>query len=682
MYRYTRGILPKIRSPNPIFTFDTENSTGFFDENCVLYKTPSWIEKDSFFDNKKCISLMYIWQFGINERIYYGRTLDELKDFIEELNEKNPYKKYVFVHNLSHDFQFLLNIIQFTSDNVFARKPYQIIKATADEYNMEFRCTFFLTRLSLADWGKKIGLQKMVGDLDYTRIYTPATPLTETELNYCSRDCEVIYKGIRAFLEKYGTLEKIPLTQTGETRLEYKKRIKNNVALHRTLQGLVPTEEQYTILKKVYRGGDTHANYLHVGKIIKNVHSYDITSSYPFVMISELYPSTPWRKMSGRKISIDKLDVKKYGYMLKIRINKLEEKHSCHYISISKTEKCECFEKEETPVIDNGRVLSADVVEMWVNELDLDIIMKTYLYDSIEVLEGWESRKKRLNKEMIQFVIELFTNKTQYKDVDGFENIYMQAKQYLNALYGMCVSDIINNDIVFNQTDTDNPYITLQADYDNSVKPLLEKEYKNFLSYTHGVWVASYARYNLWTAIIAIGDDVVYYDTDSVKYIGDHTAFFDEYNKKALEKGMAGTEIYGLSPTAIMPNGEKTTLGLFMYEGTYTEFKTLGAKRYAYKIPNKKGELETHITVSGVRKSASVYLKDNLDNFKDEMRFPRHLSGKKIAVRNFNQQPTDWIDECGNTYHSNQKFGSALRESSYNLNLTDEFTTLLGLINI
>ena len=37
-------------------------------------------------------------------------------------------------------------------------------------------------------------------------------------------------------------------------------------------------------------GGFTHGNLQHIGKTIKNVSSYDFTSSYPAVMIAEKYP--------------------------------------------------------------------------------------------------------------------------------------------------------------------------------------------------------------------------------------------------------------------------------------------------------------------------------------------------------------------------------------------------------
>ena len=617
---------------------------------------------------------MYIWQFSVNDTVYYGRYLSELLDFIKELSSKHKYKKYVYVHNLSHDFMYLLNILHFDCDDVFCRKPYKVVYAYNKQYDIEFRCSYFLTNLSLANWGKKIGLPKLVGELDYNLIRTPETELTEKELDYCTRDCLVVYKGIQKFLEKYGTLEKIPLTQTGEIRKEYKKRIGHNFSLLKKIRELIPTEEQYKILRKLYRGGDTHGNYLHVYKTLKNVHSWDITSSYPFSVISEKYPMTPWVLKSFDTETIP-LDKEHYAYMIHAKLYGVHERHSCHYISESK---CEFYKNE---ILDNGRILSADYIDLWINELDYEIIQNVYNIDKIVFTEVYYSRKRRLPKELVCFVIELFQQKTQYKDVSGFDDIYMQSKQFLNSVYGMMVSALINSDVTFSQDGDEkgNHYSTTDADYDTSIEPYYKRLHKNFLSYSWGVWVTSYSRYNLWQAIQAIGDDIAYYDTDSVKFLNEHTDFFIEYNRKAKEKGEKAVAIYGLSTTAIAPNGKECTLGVFENDGEYLEFKTLGAKRYAYKkFDKKENKVVTRITVSGVKKSAYTILDNNLDNFKDGMNFPRDISGKTIAIRNFTQPDLIWTDYEGKPYKSTQRCGATIRKASYNLNIDDAFLSIIG----
>ena len=54
---------------------------------------------------------------------------------------------------------------------------------------------------------------------------------------------------------------------------------------------IIPDLECYNILKEGFAGGFTHASYLWVGRNIKGkIDSFDFTSSYPAVMLSEKYP--------------------------------------------------------------------------------------------------------------------------------------------------------------------------------------------------------------------------------------------------------------------------------------------------------------------------------------------------------------------------------------------------------
>ncbi|MGC7960576.1 hypothetical protein, partial [Salmonella enterica] len=55
---------------------------------------------------------------------------------------------------------------------------------------------------------------------------------------------------------------------------------------------------------------------------------------------------------------------------------------------------------------------------------------------------------------------------------------------------------------------------------------------KRFLYYARGIWVTAYARRNLWTGILAVGDDYIYSDTDSLKVrnYDNHLGYINWFN--------------------------------------------------------------------------------------------------------------------------------------------------------
>lgn len=56
---------------------------------------------------------------------------------------------------------------------------------------------------------------------------------------------------------------------------------------------------------------------------------------------------------------------------------------------------------------------------------------------------------------------------------------------------------------------------------------------KTFSAFQFGVWVTAYARRNLWKAILELDYNVVYCDTDSVKFIECDTDFLISIMKKS-----------------------------------------------------------------------------------------------------------------------------------------------------
>lgn len=138
-----------------IFTFDIETTSAWLKDNNVIGYEKGY--DSDYWNSLEPLAIPYIWQFSVNDIVYYGR---EFKDFLKLLEDLPNAEIIIWVHNLSFEFQFLRNILP-QWKNIFARTAHKPIKATPLKYeNITFRCTYILTRLSLACWGKQIGFNK------------------------------------------------------------------------------------------------------------------------------------------------------------------------------------------------------------------------------------------------------------------------------------------------------------------------------------------------------------------------------------------------------------------------------------------------------------------------------------------------------------------------------------------
>ena len=164
-----------------ILTFDIEVSSAWLDENGDIIGYKKGLE-ESYWNSLVPLSLCYIWQFSYNDETYFGRNLYDFEEVLQKLPKTIHF--IIWVHNLSYEFVFLSNFLR-PWRSVFARNTHKPMKAISELYpNIEFRCSYFLTRMSLDTWGKSLGFNKL-HTLDYTKIRTPLTHLNKKEFKYC-----------------------------------------------------------------------------------------------------------------------------------------------------------------------------------------------------------------------------------------------------------------------------------------------------------------------------------------------------------------------------------------------------------------------------------------------------------------------------------------------------------------
>ena len=661
-----------------IITFDTEVASLFRHNGEWVAYDYEW--RDDYVHDIDHASIVYIWQLGIDHWRFYGRTLDELKEFIDVLNSHLEYKAIGFVHNLAYDFQMTRGHLDYT--NVFARKPREPLKCELGQ--IELRCSYMLTRKSLDNAGKNYTkLKKLVGELDYNVVRYPHTKMTRREKLYCEYDLAVLQQVVQSFAIKYGGVGEIPLTQTGEVRHVLKRMVRGNDKYLHLCQKLVPSVKIYKMLKEVFSGGDTHASCLHQGYVMPNVKSKDFSSAHPSHWIFDKFPMTTFCKVRPPQfVYLDKhYPMDKYAYLINVTFSHMISKNGVHtYISAHKCKHADIIE------YDNGRVYEANTITITCTEIDLQIISWVYDYNADDVIinEMYISEKDYLPKPLIDLTLLFYRQKTELKGVEGMESEYMNGKQQLNGIYGMSATDNMTADITY---DTD---WHIKEINDNIMAEKLDKMRKSRntnLAYQWGVWTPLYTRLYLWEVIKEIGIDEIYHDTDCVHHVGDYDKIFEDFNKKILKKIYDAEEYWNVPHgtfTAKDKNGHEHPIGIFEAEPNQKYFKTLGAKKYC--LIDEKDKL--HITVSGVNKKSALATTDkdgkaikgtaltNINQFKDGFVFDIYHSGRKI--REYIDTPVS-IEVDG--YKYTQNTGIVLYPTTYTLGVTDEYQQLCDYVN-
>lgn len=592
---------------------------------------------------KKPHSFMYIWQFQFSD-LYtvIGRTWSEYTELLKHLKIcqrracarlklTKPAYYVVFVHNLAFEFQYLQGIYKFEGDDCFFREARKPIYCRFD-YFLEYRCSYLHSNMSLAKFGENVGatVRKLDGArFDYSKVRFPWTELTDYEIRYCINDVKTLVEAIMIECERDNDdMRTLPLTSTGYVRRDMKKALQ---PLQLTIKSILPDLQTYNLLRRCFRGGDTHANRYRAGTIQGEGFSVDIESSYPYALLTGLYPMGQWKIIDHDKdtmrrivrfIGLGKAVIADYHFK-NLRLKNPRE--PIPYLPIAK---CRTL----NAVNDNGRILSADLVVTALTEIDLEIVLSQYTYDTIDAYNARTALKAPLPAAARDVVLKYYHSKTMLKGISGKEYEYIKSKNKLNSCYGMTAQQCVHQTIRYIESYKADPYIVSFPDEDAAAKELEKAPFP----YSWGVYCTAIARKNLRIGMQEIGYDesgvskIIYCDTDSIKYVGPEVDFAS-LNKKIFAYAKKA------NATATDAKGKLHYMGKWdaEYDKSFTRFLTQGAKRYCYD--GIDGEL--HATVSGVTdkpisaedaeknnellpyigKSWKTYELKQLENFKEGM---------------------------------------------------------------
>lgn len=541
---------------------------------------------------------MYRWMVCFQGYVCMGSRWEECTQFFYQLKRTMGLKHntvvVVYVHNLSFEYQFMQSF--FKIHHLFAKDKRKVLKF--DVTGFEFRCSYFLSNMSLQKFcenSSHVVHGKISGDdYDYKKIRTPDTPLTDLEKQYQYNDVagleECIYSQMA--LED-DTMATIPLTNTGYVRRACKRAMRKNSKNRSNFVHTKLTLDQYKFLRKVFRGGDTHASRFYSDMHLYNLDSYDLQSSYPAWIMTEYYPMGKLMKIT-RTSSIKKYK-NTHCLFLKLAFFDLEVyPHEPHtYVDQAHSAR---YRKITT---DNGRILKAEYLEYYCTEIDLEIINETYNYSGYLLLEGYMCNRGYIPDELKEEVMEFYDAKTNLKGLPDKLYEYLKSKNRLNSIFGMMVSAIIHNDIS-----------VVNGEWMSEIGDEIQKledfygHNSGFLPYQWGIYVTAHARKRLRAGIRTAKEKAVYWDTDSVKFIHDEQikTLFEKMNQERIQCIECETNLKAVS----YKNEKPYYMGIWEEETHIEEFKTFGAKKYCTVTKQKAKKLKETFLHIPLKKSFSL----------------------------------------------------------------------------
>lgn len=592
-------------------------------------------------ENDPPIAFPYLFQWNIYGRVIMCRQYAEAEKIFEWLSyyfrtAKNR-RLVIFDMNLNYEYFFFKDIWEVDPDGSFAiddKHPVTILT----EDGLMFRDAFKMTNMGLEtltkDWSKHYIKMKEI--MNYDIVRTPYTELDDNTLLYSALDVLSLSEAIANYLEarNEGIYTSCP-TSTSFIRKNLKKAV--GVTVKNKLRTLEQKRygawlekqkisyEQFKMLLRAARGGNTHANRAYTGKLVHCVH-FDICSSYPAQMVCyPEYPVSIWRELNpGTEVEeIELLEANQVCTLFDVVLfnPRLKPGVTVPYISLSKLV---MIGGGKMDITDNGRYISGlHKIQLSIFGIEWHIIKQQYDYDDAIITRGYYAHKGYLPDDLRKFIIKLYAQKTELKNVPSKAIEYAIAKTYVNGVFGMSMTNNITRPN-FNFTSRG----IIETAVDDPIEELNRYQASKgyFVPYAVGCLCAALGRVYLQKMIDAVGKNFVYCDTDSVFALdpeGSRAAIKDLEEEIVSYQRKCGIEL-----TYYDIKGKPHELGSIDEEAE-CDLKTWGSKKY---ITIENGVLKC--TVAGVPKKKGAEVIGTPDNFKLGLNFPGTVTGKKCLWYN------------------------------------------------
>lgn len=564
---------------------------------------------------KNMFAFMYIWQLGIDDQIAYGRTWSELREFLAEIKQElclnYSHKLIVMDHNLKYDFGFFCREIPIDGE-IIAKSRHEILMCTVFDC-FEWRDSLNYSEKSLDNMGEEIGIPKVKG-YDYTKLRHQNTALDDAELRYCERDVEILMHYFKRESDKYGNIGKVPLTATQRVKRLMSQRMAASDNQSKIMMGMIKKRQLnpdvpfdnmvLKFLRIAFFGGYNYCTTMYKNQILPNCDDYDADSHYIAQILLHKFPAGKFAPLRVPRTRQELEDMRMHRGIYKDMAMLITFEAYDVHAKIDDVAFLPIYNKNyhDMELCDRRSMVTHKLhdrehVKMTLTDVDFYLMLKYYRIGKIKISCVLGTEYGVLPDYVVNTCVELYQKKRSAKEelkrikamrepTAEEQAAYDLIKSYLNRIYGIFVQDPVRTNYIF----TDG---TVKIDKANRIRT--KKVRFAPVLYQWGVWVASWARYELLTLFGALAVDpdgtynykILYCDTDSIKGFDLDTTIIAQYNAKVKER------VRSFCSRKRIDFDTLDGLGEFKGEH-YDYFKTIGQKRYCYVTPN--GDFVYHIS--------------------------------------------------------------------------------------
>jgi hypothetical protein len=527
-----------------------------------------------------------VWAYGYMEignkkNFKIGNSLNEFMEWVEKIQAD------LYFHNLRFDGEFIVNWLLkkgFKWEKTGAPMTFNTIISSMGQWYAIDICFGYKGKKKLHTMiydslkklpfpvkkiAKDFKLSIMKGDIDYHLERPIGWEITPEEYDYIKNDIEIIADALNIQFS-----QGLDRMTNGSDSLKGFKSVISKQMFERLFPVLsLPMDKE---LRRAYRGGFTWLNDKYAEKEIGVGIVFDVNSLYPSQMYDRPLPFGLPIKFEGKYTDDE-------NYPLFIQCIECEFQLKEGYIPTIQIKQNLAFRQNEYLKSSNG-----ERVELYVTNVDLELIQEHYdLYD-VEYLGGWKFRQKT-------GIFRDFIDKWMYVKTHSEGAEKFLAKLQLNSLYGKFAS---------------NPNVTGKVPFlkeDGSCGFRVgEEEFKDPIYTPMGIFITSWARYTTISTAQKCFDRIIYCDTDSIHLVGDTI------------------------PDAIKDIVDSDKLGYWKHEGTFTRAKFIRQKTYIEEV---NGHLE--VKCAGMPEAIKKHV--TFDNFKVGFTsfgklLPKHVNGGVVLV--------------------------------------------------